>query len=147
MHSALEAHFQKNGMKIIKLILHFFTGILPLAKIHFIPLQMLRKIHSKAKGQINDDAFKSYGAIIQHSKKINSINAKWITGISVDYSPATYLAQFINIDKNANGVYDQYQSTDSVLTNYNVDLLNTAAYTQIEYNPVTKLRIVVGSAI
>ncbi|HET7117815.1 MAG TPA: TonB-dependent receptor, partial [Hanamia sp.] len=100
---------------------------------------------SAATGQINDDAFHSYGAIVQHSKKFNSINTKWITGVSVDYSPATYLAQLINIDKDANGVYYQYQSTDSILTNYRVDLLNTAAYTQLEYNPVTKLRIVLAA--
>ena len=100
---------------------------------------------SKAKGQINTDAFHSYGTIIQHSKKLNSINAKWITGVSVDYSPATYLAKFITIDKDAKGVYYQYQSSDSVLTNYNVDLLNTAAYTQFEYSPVNKLRIVAAA--
>lgn len=99
----------------------------------------------KATGQINDDAFRSYGTIIQHSKKINSINAKWITGLSADYSPATYLAQFINIDKDMNGVYYQYQSTDSILTNYNVGLLNTAAYTQIEFNPLTHLRFVAAA--
>ena len=44
-----------------------------------------------------------------------------------------------------NGVYFQYQSTDSILTNYNVGLLNTAAYTQLEYNPVAKLRIVAAA--
>ena len=100
---------------------------------------------SKATGQINDDAFHSFGAIIQHSKKISSINAKWITGVSVDYSPASYLANFISIDKDPNGVYFQYQSTDSILTNYNVGLLNTAAYTQLEYNPVANLRIVAAA--
>jgi outer membrane receptor protein involved in Fe transport len=100
---------------------------------------------SKATGQINDDAFHSFGAIIQHSKKISSINAKWITGVSVDYSPATYLANYISIDKDARGVYYRYQSTDSILTNYNVGLLNTAAYTQLEYNPVSKLRFVLSA--
>jgi outer membrane receptor protein involved in Fe transport len=100
---------------------------------------------SKATGQINDDAFKSYGAIVQHIKKINWLHAKWITGISVDYSPAGYLAQFINIHKDAEGIYDRYQSTDSVLTDYKVDLLNTAAYTQIEYNPVSQLRFVLAA--
>jgi len=100
---------------------------------------------SKAAGQINDDAFKSYGAVVQHIKKINSLHTKWTTGISVDYSPATYWAQFINIHKDSNGVYDRYQSTDSILTDYKVDLLNTAAYTQIEYNPVSKLRIVLAA--
>jgi iron complex outermembrane receptor protein len=100
---------------------------------------------SKANGQINNDAFKSYGTIIQHLKKFNSINAKFITGISVDYSPAAYLAKFISIDKDANNVYYQFQKSDSVLTNYNVDLLNTAAYTQVEYNPLKKLKIIAAA--
>ena len=100
---------------------------------------------TKATGQINDDAFHSYGTIIQHSKQINSINTIWITGISADYSPATYAANFINIDRDANGVYYQYHSTDSLLTDYNVGLLNTAVYTQLEYNPITKLRIVLAA--
>ena len=97
---------------------------------------------SKAKGQINVDAFNSYGTLIQHTMKLNSIHAKWITGLSADYSPATYHANFISIDKDVNGVYYQYQTTDSVLTDYKVGLLNTAAYTQLEYNPVSKLRFV-----
>ena len=100
---------------------------------------------SKAKSQINEDAFKSYGAVIQHSKKINPLNAKWITGVSVDYSPATYLANFITVDKNTDGVYNQYQASDSVLTDYKVDLLNSALYTQIEYSPVHQLKIVVAA--
>ncbi|HEY5370401.1 MAG TPA: TonB-dependent receptor [Hanamia sp.] len=100
---------------------------------------------SKATGQINDDAFHSYGAIIQHSKNFNSIHTKWITGISLDYSPATYFANLINIDKDANGVYYSYQSTDSTLTNYHVGLLNTAAYTQLEYNPISQLRVVLAA--
>ena len=99
----------------------------------------------KATGQINDDAFHSFGTIIQHSTKFNSIHAKWITGVSADYSPATYLARFITIDKNAMGAYYQYHSTDSILTDYKADLLNTAAYTQLEYNPVSRLRIVLAA--
>lgn len=100
---------------------------------------------SKATGQINDDAFNSYGAIIQHSKKFEAINLKWITGLSADYSPATYLAKFINVNRDPAGVYDQYESTDSVLTDYKVDLLNTALYTQFEYSPFKKLRIVAAA--
>ena len=100
---------------------------------------------SKSRGQINTDAFNSYGAVAQHLKKFKTINLKWITGASADYSPATYLAKFINIDKDANNVYTQYHVTDSLLTDYKVDLLNTAVYTQLEYSPVNKLRIVAAA--
>ena len=100
---------------------------------------------AKAKGQINRDAFHSYGAVIQHIKKLHAINAQWITGVSVDYSPATYYAKYIDIDRDSKGVYYNYTLKDSLLTDYNVGLLNTAAYTQFEYRPVMQLKLVAAA--
>lgn len=99
----------------------------------------------KAKGQINEDAFKSYGSVLQHTSKLKSIDAKLISGISVDFSPATYFARFIDIDRDASNVYYNYTVKDSLLTNYNVDLLNIAAYTQFEYKPTDKLKLVAAA--
>lgn len=98
-----------------------------------------------AKGQINKDAFNSYGSVIQHTKNMETLRTKWITGLSIDYSPATYIAHFITIKKDAKGAYDQFQKTDSLLTDYHVDLLNTAIYTQLEWNPINPLRIVAAA--
>ncbi|MBN8857486.1 MAG: TonB-dependent receptor [Sphingobacteriales bacterium] len=100
---------------------------------------------SKANGQINEDAFKSYGIIAQHRKNFDFLHARWITGISLDYSPATYRANYIGIDVNADKVYYAYTATDSLLTNYKVDLFNSAVYTQLEFNPVAKLKVVVAA--
>lgn len=111
----------------------------------FYSISNVQGVVNKATGQINKDAFNSYGTVIQHSKKIKRLNAKWITGISIDYSPASYRAQYIDIDKDAAGVYYNYTVTDSVLTHYNVDLLNTAAYTQFEYTPVQQLKLVIAA--
>jgi outer membrane receptor protein involved in Fe transport len=97
---------------------------------------------AKAKGQINEDGFKSYGAVLQHTTKLTSINAKFISGVSIDHSPAAYVAQFIDVDRDANRIYYNYTVRDSLLTNYDVDLLNTAAYTQFEYKPAEKLKLV-----
>jgi len=99
----------------------------------------------KATGQINEDAFTSYGAIIQHSKKFGFLNAKWITGLSADFSPATYNARYIDVDVNSDKIYYDYTPTDSVLTDYKVDLLNTAAYTQFEINPAKRLKLVAAA--
>jgi iron complex outermembrane recepter protein len=100
---------------------------------------------AKATGQINKDGFNSYGAIIQHSKTFGTSGIKWITGLSADYSPATYFARLINIDRDASGIYAQFQSTDSLLTHYQADLLNTAVYTQIEYSPIKDLKVVAAA--
>lgn len=98
---------------------------------------------AKAKGQVNKDAFNSYGAVVQHSKKFNK--GKWITGISADLSPATYNAELTDVDKDNPGVYYAYTRTDSLLTDYKVDLFNTAIYTQFEYNPINKMRIIAAA--
>ncbi|MGN6616607.1 MAG: TonB-dependent receptor [Ilyomonas sp.] len=97
---------------------------------------------TKASGQVNTDAFHSYGAIIQHTKTFNFLQAKWIVGLSEDISPATYNAKFIDINVNPEKVHYNYILTDSLLTNYNVRLLNTAVYTQFDFNPTNKLKLV-----
>lgn len=96
----------------------------------------------KARGEINEDAFQSYGSIAQHSQKFKFLNSKLIGGVSVDFSPATYHSNFIAIDKDASGVYTNYTPSDSVLTEYSVDLLNTAEYLQFEINPIKRLKLV-----
>jgi iron complex outermembrane receptor protein len=100
---------------------------------------------SKASGQINKDAFNSYGAVIQHSKKFNFLKAKLIGGISADLSPATYNATFISVDKDNQGVYYKYTPTDSLLTQYDVKLLNTAVYAQFEMDPIARLKLVAAA--
>ncbi len=100
---------------------------------------------TKARGQINEDAFKSYGGIIQHRKNLGFMEGKWIMGISADFSPATYWARYIAIDIDKDQVFSSYTRTDSVLTNYLVDLFNSAVYTQIEISLVDRLRLVAAA--
>lgn len=100
---------------------------------------------TKARGQINEDAFTSYGGIIQHRKNLGFLDGKWITGISADFSPATYWARYIDVDIDSDRVFYQYTSTDSVLTNYKVDLFNSAVYTQLEVSPTANLRVVAAA--
>lgn len=98
----------------------------------------------KARGQINEDAFNSYGVIAQHRKKFNFLNARWISGVSIDFSPATYWARYIDVDVSPERVYYGYTTTDSLLTNYTVDLFNSAVYTQFEFNPIEKLKVLLA---
>jgi outer membrane receptor protein involved in Fe transport len=60
----------------------------------------------------------------------------------VDYSPASYLAQFIDISRDVDGVYNSYSLKDSLLTHYHVNLLNSAAYAQLEIKPVNQLKLI-----
>ncbi len=99
----------------------------------------------KAKGQINEDAFRSWGAVIQHTTRLPALRARLITGASLDLSPATYEARFIDIDRDRQGVYYGYTQRDSSLTSYRVGLLNTAVYTQLEFKPAEKLKVVAAA--
>jgi outer membrane receptor protein involved in Fe transport len=96
----------------------------------------------KAAGEINDDSFNSYGLIVQHKKQFLWRHASLIAGISADYSPADYYAGFIDVAKNAAGYFISYRHTDSMLTNYNVGLLNTAAYAQFDMELLPRLKLV-----
>lgn len=96
----------------------------------------------KAKGEVNADAFKSYGLIAQHRKAFSFLNAQLIGGLSMDYSPATNTAYFIDIDQNPAGIYTGFTRSDSLLTDYAVHLLNTAAYAQFELHPAENLKAV-----
>lgn len=109
------------------------------------PFYAVRNISTnplKAKGEINSDAFRSYGVITQHRKEFIFLNARLISGLSMDYSPVSYKANFININRTADGVYESYSETDSLLTHYNTNILNSAAYLQGEISPVKRLKIV-----
>jgi len=97
---------------------------------------------AKARGEINEDTFRSLGLIAQHRKSFSFLGASLITGFSLDYSPASYTARFISVDRSAEGIYTGYTTSDSLLTRYDVDLVNVAAYTQLEVSPTEKLRLV-----
>ncbi|WP_422361520.1 TonB-dependent receptor domain-containing protein [Reichenbachiella sp.] len=94
-----------------------------------------------AHSEVNDNAFKSYGLILQHKELLNFINASMTGGASLDYSPSSYMANYISIYKNHEGVYENFMSSDSVLTDYETKLINYATYVQFDINPLDRLRL------
>ena len=95
-----------------------------------------------AHSEINDNSFYSIGTIIHHKTGFDFLNTKISGGLSIDYSPNTYVANYIRVHKTDDKIYDSYEETDSVLTDYEVYLLNTGAYLQAEISPVDKLKLV-----
>ncbi len=95
-----------------------------------------------ARGEINENSFRSYGVLAQHNQHLPWLEGIWRVGASVDFSPASYFANFIRIDRSDDGIYTGYTPTDSVLTRYDVDLRNSAVYTQLELSPLPDLRVV-----
>lgn len=107
-----------------------------------------------AKGEVNSNNFKSYGAIGQHTQKFDFLNTKIVAGALYDYSPVTYWSYVIDLKANLNPgetgkqTVDSYEiiaeHPDSKLADYTADIFNTAAYAQVSFNPFEKLILTIG---
>lgn len=99
----------------------------------------------KFRGQINDNAFKTYALFLTHTQKLNWLNSKIISGASLDFSPQDYYAKFISIKKDSiSGKYVSYTSPvpDSFLSKYKTGIMNMAAYADFECSPAKGLKLV-----
>ena len=101
---------------------------------------------TRAKGEENDNSFDSFGLDMQHRLHLgsNTGNASLLSGITVDHSPATFIANHIDIVRDpVRDIFTSFTSRpDSLLADYNVDLFNIAAYTQFEFFPINHLKLV-----
>jgi iron complex outermembrane receptor protein len=107
-----------------------------------------------AKGEVNSNNFKSYGAIGQHTQKFEFLNTKIVAGALYDYSPVTYWSYVIDLKANLNPGESGKQTVNSYeiiaehpnskLSDYTADIFNTAGYAQISFNPIEKLVITLG---
>lgn len=107
-----------------------------------------------AKGEVNSNNFKSYGAIAQHTQKFDFLNTKLVAGALYDYSPVTYWSYIIDLKANLNPgeagkqTVDSYEiiaeHPDSKLADYTADIFNSAGYAQLSINPLEQLIFTVG---
>ena len=96
-----------------------------------------------AHGEINESSFNSYSFVAQHKQNLSWKRANVVGGVSVDLSPSTYNAGYIQIKKDTvTKKYISYRKTDSTLTNYTTKINNYAAFVNFEFSPLQKLRIV-----
>ena len=100
---------------------------------------------TKASGEINEQTFQSYAAIVRHMQELDWLDARLVGGISIDNSPSQFMAEFIDVDRDEEGNYAAYHRMDSLLTHYRVQLLNSAAFAQFEFSPMEKLRLILAA--
>jgi iron complex outermembrane receptor protein len=99
-----------------------------------------------AHGQINENSFNSYGLVVQQTQQFRWLRSKLVAGITLDYSPNRYWADYVLIHRDpATGFMGSYEHhKDSMLTRYNAKLVNSAAYAQFQFSPIDNMNIVVG---
>jgi len=99
-----------------------------------------------ATGNINDNAFTSYGLFLQHVQRFNFLQSKLIAGTSAELNPQTFNEDFIWVHKQSvNGLsnYASYtkNSPDSILANYRTFVTDFGGYANYEFSPAKGLRI------
>ena len=97
-----------------------------------------------AHGEENENAFQSVGLIVQHKQQFKRYNSSLVAGASADYSPNTYDANYISILKNDDGIYESFNSSDSLLADYQANIFNTAIYGQFKSEPIKNLKVLLG---
>ncbi|MHA8094648.1 TonB-dependent receptor domain-containing protein [Aquirufa lenticrescens] len=104
-----------------------------------------------ASGQVNENSFKSFGLMGQHSQNFEFLNSKLVAGFLLDRSPNDYWAYKINLaatlrpDKKSVEKFTITQVLPSTfLGNYSAVIWNKAAYAQFDLHPVEKLRLSLG---
>jgi iron complex outermembrane recepter protein len=96
-----------------------------------------------AHGEINNSSLNSYALIGQHRQNFIWMNSVLIGGITADFSPSAYTAQYIRIRKDTvTNNYAGYENTDSALSDYKTKIFNYASFLNFEFSPLEKLRVV-----
>lgn len=105
-----------------------------------------------AYGEVNSNNFKSYGAIAQHTQKIDFLDMKIVAGALYDYSPVTYWAYRTDLKAilNPGGLtVNKYEviaeRPDIKLVDYTADIYNSAEYAQISLKPFKQLTLTGGA--
>jgi iron complex outermembrane receptor protein len=98
-----------------------------------------------AHGEINENKFYSVGTILEDTYKLKRLSIS--KGVSIDYSPNSYYAKYIKIHKTDDAIYDTYEETDSLKTNYDVNILNIGVYANAEYKVSNAFKLLASARL
>jgi iron complex outermembrane recepter protein len=113
-----------------------------LSQIPYWKVRRNRSDRSRARGEVTDDSFRSLGLLAHHEAFLRSINGKLLVGASADWSPAVSEAEYIDVQRDADGRYTSFTRPDSMLSKYDVGIFNGALFTRIESQPLSGLKLI-----
>jgi iron complex outermembrane recepter protein len=104
-----------------------------------------------ATGEINENAFTSYGTVVQHSQKFDFWKTRLLVGGTYDYSTNPYFAYRTDLaaqlrpdGKSVEKHTITKENPDIFLVKYDAKIYNSAAFGQLDFEPVNKLRFSLG---
>ncbi len=87
--------------------------------------------------------FATLGLLAKHRRSFDSLDLTWITGIDVDYSPSSYRERRITLVRDGDLLVG-YSRTGRVNYDYDADQFTLSPYSQLEWQPVPRLRLSAG---
>lgn len=98
-----------------------------------------------ATGNINDNAFTSFGLYLQHVQKFRFLDSKLILGTNFELNPQTFNENFIWVNKaTVHGLvnYVSYNNPDSAIANFRTLVTDFGGYADYEFSPFKGFRFV-----
>ena len=95
-------------------------------------------------GELNDNSFNSYAAYLQHNIKFDKLKTNISLGGNIDFSPKTFNAEILDVNRNASGYFDSYTQTGNYKSDYSADIVNTGAFITGNFEPITNLKVNAG---
>ena len=91
-------------------------------------------------GALNDNSFKSYGALFQHNAVVSD-QFKYSAGAVIDDTQNNFIAEEINVTRNGDGVFTDFETLGTFIADYDADLVNFGGFTTLEYKLTPELRV------
>lgn len=98
-----------------------------------------------AIGNVNDNAFKSFGLYVQHVQRFRFLDSKLVLGTNFELNPQTFGENFIWVNKaTVHGLvnYVSYSNPDSVIANFRTLVTDFGSYADYEFSPFRGFRVV-----
>lgn len=91
-----------------------------------------------------DYQFQSYGLLAKYRRNLDAIDAEFITGVDVDYTPSTYKEVRLTTTRDANGIFTDTAETGRVNYDFDADQLSISPYIHTEWQALERLRLTGG---
>jgi len=95
-------------------------------------------------GELNDNSFNSYAAYLQHNISFDKLKTNVSLGGNVDFSPKTFNAEILDVNRNVSGYFDSFTQTGVYKSDYSADIINTGAFITGNFEPITNLKVNAG---
>ncbi len=101
------------------------------------------------RGTINNNHVESLGVDVKHVQGLDWWRARLVSGLYIDHSQNDYVSDNLSITRDpATGVYQSYTINNTArplgVRDYGVGIRNHAAFAQLEFSPISTLRMTAG---